>query len=194
MVRLLLCGITLVGSSVAFAQTPAPPETGATPHTITLTGCVGGGANAQPVTLTSAMVIPTTEQAGTVMPSPVPAPVSPTATQPAAATGAAAKAGGTGAAGTPGAVGTSGTMVAGTAPAGSSSSSISGYKLSGTDMSPWLGRRVQIVGSLVPDAPNGAPTSAAAIGATRIAPDGSPILPELRVVSVSPVTGECPGR
>ena len=99
-----------------------------------------------------------------------------------------------GTAGTAGAVGTSGTVVAGTAPAGSSSSSASGYRLSGTDMSAWMGRRVQIVGSLVPAAPGGAPTSASAIGATHIGPDGSLVLPEFRVVSVSPVTGDCPQR
>src|SRR5207244_9481532 len=90
MKELLLCGITLIGSSVAFAQPPAPPETSAPPRTITLTGCVGGGgAGAQPVTLTSAMIIPTTEQAGAVTPSPVPGAVSPTPTQPAAPAAAA---------------------------------------------------------------------------------------------------------
>ena len=48
---LLLCGITLIGSSVAFAQPPAPPDTSGPPRTIMLTGCVsGGGASAQPVT------------------------------------------------------------------------------------------------------------------------------------------------
>ena len=202
MTRLVLCGIALIGSSVAFAQPPAPSETGAPPRTITLTGCVGGGgATAQSITLTSAMVIPTTEQAGAVMPSPVPAPVSPTPTQPTTAPGAAGRAGTAGTAempatagmsGTAGTVGTSGTIVAGTAPAGSSGSSASGYRLSGTDMSVWMGRRVQIVGSLVPAAPGGAPTSAAAIGATRIGLDGAPILPEFRVLSVSPVTGDCP--
>jgi hypothetical protein len=181
---LLLCSITLIGSSMAFAQPPARPETAAAPRTITLTGCVGGGgANAQPVTLTSAMIIPTTEQAGAVTPSPVPGSVSSTPTHPASPARTP---------GTAGAVGTSGTVVAGTAPAGSSASSISGYRLSGTDMSAWMGRRVQIIGSLVPAAPGAAPATPAAIGAVHIGPDGSLVLPEFRVVSVSPVTGECP--
>src|SRR5437660_10876606 len=103
MKRLLLCGIALIGSSVAFAQPPAPPEASAPPRTIMLTGCVGGaGANAQPVTLTSAMIIPATEQAGTVTPSPVPAPVSPTPTQPPSTSGAVGTAGATGTVGTAG--------------------------------------------------------------------------------------------
>jgi len=122
----------------------------------------------------------------------------------------------TGAAGTPGATGTSGTAgtagttgvagtaaappaatrpagaptsaaVAGTAPAGSSGSSISGYRLTGTDMSSWVGRRVQIAGSVVPAAP-----SAAASSATPGGPTVS--LPEFRVVSVQSVTGDCPQR
>jgi hypothetical protein len=191
---LLLCSIALIGTSAAFAQPPATPETGA-PRTITLTGCVaGGGASAQPITLTKAMVIPATEQAGVVTPSPLPAPVSATTTQPATGASGPGTAGTTRTAGTAGAIGTSGTIVAGTAPAGSSASSVSGYKLSGTDMSAWLGRRVQIVGSLVPAAPGGAPASPAAIGAAPLGPDGAPVLPEFRVVSVSPVTGDCPQR
>src|SRR5438874_11842400 len=107
MKRRLLCGIALIGSSVVFAQPPAPPETSAPPRTITLTGCVGGGgANAQPVTLTSAMIIPATEQAGVVTPSPVPGSVSPTPTQPAPPAGRPPTAGATGATGTAGAAGT----------------------------------------------------------------------------------------
>src|SRR5262245_9598583 len=187
MKSLLLCGITLLGSSVAFAQRPIPPDAGAAPRTIMLTGCVGrGGTSAQPFTLTSAIVVPATEQAGIVTPSPIPAAASPPPTRPPAATRTAR------ATGTPGAVGTSGTIVAGTAPAGSSSSSASGYTLSGIDLSAWMGRRVQIVGSLVPAAASAAAPSPTSIGAARIGPDGSPLLPELRVVSVSPVTGDCP--
>ena len=56
--------------------------------------------------------------------------------------------------------------------------------LSGADMAGWVGRRVQIVGSVVP-APAGASISPA--GAST-----SPPMPEFRVVSVQPVTGDCP--
>jgi hypothetical protein len=207
MKRLLLGCITLIGSTVAFAQPPEPAAAAAQPRTITLTGCVAGGQNAQPVTLANALVIPATEQpaAAAAPPSPVPDAVSPTPTQPqSAGAGAAAGAGPAGAAAppatsetagatAPAAVGTTGT-VAGTAPAGSSSSSASGYRLSGADMSTWIGKRVQIVGSLVPAAAGAAVTAAAssAIGASAAGASGSSALPEFRVVSVSPATGDCP--
>jgi hypothetical protein len=178
----VLCGIAFVCSSTAFAQTSAASVTEA-PKTITLTGCVGGGTNDQPITLANAMVIPSNEQAGvpTPAPSPVPNPVSDPATQPPTTVGTS------GTAGTSGAIGTSGTIT-GTAPAGSSTSSISGYRLSGTDMSSWLGRRVQIVGTVVPAASD---ASTVTPGAARIGPDGSPVMPEFRVVSVQPITGSC---
>jgi hypothetical protein len=163
----VLCGIALVCSSAAFAQTP--PASGDAPKAITLTGCVAGGVNAQPITLTNAMVIPAADAAGesSAAPSPVPPPVSPPATQP------------------PSPVGTSGTVV-GTAPAGSSTSSASGYRLSGVDMSSWLGKRVEIVGSVV-----AAPIPPAAGTATAASAPGTVKLPELRVVSVQPATGSC---
>jgi len=198
MTRLLLCGITLCASPVVFAQPPASREQGAPQRTVTLTACVvRGGTNAQPITLSGAMIVPATDQPGEAASSPVPAPASSAATRPATATGTAGTPGAVGTSGTSGASGaasTSGTILAGTAPAGSSTSSVSGYRLSGADMSAWLGRRVQIVGSLVPAAPGAAPTTPSAIGTTRIGPDGSLVLPELRVVSVSPVTGDCPPR
>jgi hypothetical protein len=161
------CGIALLCSFAAFAQTPPTPADA--PKAITITGCVAGGVNSQSITLTNAMVIPAADASaeGSAAPSPVPPPVSSPATQP------------------PSAVGTSGT-VAGTAPAGSSTSSVSGYHLSGVDMSSWLGRRVQIVGSVVPS-----PIPPAAGTATAASAPGTVKLPELRVVSVQPATGSC---
>src|SRR4051794_35314441 len=116
----LVCGLALVGSSVASAQTPATPAATASAQTITMTGCVGGGQNAQPVTLGNAMVIPTGQNAAT--PSPVPDAASSGATQPTGVTGgvgtAGAASGGVGApppAGpTSAGVGTAGTAGAGT--------------------------------------------------------------------------------
>jgi hypothetical protein len=78
--------------------------------------------------------------------------------------------------------------VAGTAPAGSSGSGMSGYRLSGTDMTSWIGRRVQIVGSVVP-AQAGAASPTAAAGAAS-----ATTFPEFRVVSVQPTTGDCPQK
>jgi len=185
----MLCGIALVCSSAAFAQTPPAPAAD-TPKTITLTGCVGGGTNAQPITLANALVIPSTDAAGETAtpPSPVPPAVSAPETQPPAASGT------TGTTGAPppasGAVGTSGTIT-GTAPAGSSTSSISGYRLSGAEMTSWVGRRVEIVGTVVPAAAGRSPKSATTTGSVL---SGTIVMPELRVVSVKPATGSCPER
>jgi len=131
-----------------------------------------------------------------------------------AAAGVGSAAGASAGAGTPGATGTSGTAgtagtagttgvagtpatppagaptsaaVAGTAPAGSSGSSVSGYRLTGADMTSWLGRRVQINGSVVPAA-----ASATASSATPGTPTVS--FAEFRVVSVQAMTGDCPQR
>src|SRR5262249_32522831 len=105
-----LCGIAMVCASAAFAQTPQSPDPQTAANaarTITLTGCVAGGSNTQPVTLANAMVVPAGQQAAT-SPSPVPGAPSPGTTQPA---GAAA---GVGTAGTSAAgVGTAGTAAAG---------------------------------------------------------------------------------
>jgi hypothetical protein len=202
-----LCGIALVCSSAAFAQTPAAPGSTMRP-TVTLSGCVVGGGVNQPITLANAMVVPTAAEASTAAttPSPVPGAVSSSPTQlpitagesgaagtsSTAATGTTTATAGTAGtsvtAGTPGPLGTTGT-VTGTAPAGSSASSASGYRLSGNDMTSWVGRRVQIVGLIVP--PSGT-TSAAPGGAAT--PRSTPTTPELRVVSVQPITGDCPQK
>jgi len=107
--------------------------------------------------------------------------------------GAAATPSPTGTSGTktPGA-GTAGTtgVMTGTAPAGSSGSSITGYRLSGTDMQPWLGKRVQLQGTFAPAAasPAGSTGTAATVTGAAVTP---PAL-EFRVQSVQPVTGPCP--
>jgi hypothetical protein len=185
-----LCSIAFVCASAAFAQT-SPVSVAETPKPITLTGCVARGTNAQPITLANAMVIPSTESAGATAtsPSPLPDAVSPPTTQPPPAVGTSgAAAAGSPASPTTGAVGTSGSII-GTAPAGSSASSVSGYQLSGTDMTSWLGRRVQIVGTVVPAA-SGTPAVAAS-GSTA---PGTVAMPQFRVVSVQPITGECSER
>jgi len=102
--------------------------------------------------------------------------------------GAAATPSPTGTSGTktPGA-GTAGTtgVMTGTAPAGSSGSSITGYRLSGTDMQPWLGKRVQLQGTF-------APAAASPAGSTVTGAAVTPPALEFRVQSVQPVTGPCP--
>jgi hypothetical protein len=196
MKTVVLCGITLLAVAPAFAQTSTPASADPVSKTVTLTGCVGGGMDAAPITLSQAMVVPTTPQPDQT-PSPVPPSASSPATQPPDPTlppsgAAAVTPSPTGTSGTkmpaPGTVGTTGVMT-GTAPAGSSGSSITGYRLSGTDMQPWIGKRVQLNGTFVPAAaaPAGSTTPAAVTGGAS-----TPPALEFRVQSVQPVTGPCP--
>src|SRR6185503_18186247 len=99
----VLCGIALACSAAAFAQTPAaspasPVSVTDAPKTVTLTGCVGGGTNNQPITLANALVIPSADAAGetaasvgetAASPLPVPSAVSRPETQPPNAVGTA---------------------------------------------------------------------------------------------------------
>jgi hypothetical protein len=61
-----------------------------------------------------------------------------------------------------------------------------GYRLSGVNMSSFSGRRVQVVGAVVPPT---TPGSAGAVGTSGTA--GLPIQ-EFRVQSVQPISGDCP--
>jgi hypothetical protein len=206
----VLFGFTLLAIAPAFAQTTSQSPGDPAIRTVTLTGCVGGGSESTPITLSNALIIPGTSQPGQPDPSGsnLP-PASSTTTQPgdptlppptAAPVPSAAAATGTSGAASP--TGTSGTktpapsssaatgVVTGTAPAGSSSSSVTGYRLSGADMQPWIGKRVQIIGTFVPAAPPATPSAAnppTVTGASAIPP---PL--EFRVQTVQPTTGSCP--
>ena len=67
-------------------------------------------------------------------------------------------------------------------------SSVTGYRLSGADMQPWIGKRVQVIGMFAP-AP--ALPSAVAPAAATGAPAAPPVL-EFKVQRVQPITGTCP--
>jgi hypothetical protein len=199
MKTVVLCGITLLVVVPALAQTSLSPGGDQPNKTVTVTGCVGGGSDSKPITLSQALIIPTTPPPGQHdrTSSPLPSSVSPTATEPADATlppaGAAAVV-------TPSPTGTSGTkssasgtdgttgVVTGTAPAGSSASSVTGYRLSGADMQPWIGKRVQLIGTFAPAA---AAATASAPGTAIAAPGAPPVL-EFKVQSVQAATGSCP--
>jgi len=164
----VMCGLALVCSSVASAQTPAPPAPADSARMITMTGCVGGGQNAQPITLGNAMVIPTGQNAA-AMPSPVPDAASSGATQPTGVTGGVGTAGtasagvgapppagatsaGVGTAGTAGTTGTAGTAgaagatgsagVTGATPTAGASASIAGTAPAGSSASSLSGYRL----------------------------------------------------
>src|SRR5215470_11056939 len=114
----VLCGLALFCSSATFAQTPpaSPASPASSTRSITLTGCVGGGTSAQPITLANAMIVPSTDHptadSGAAT-SPVPGAVSqpPTAPTPATPPGAVGTAGSP--TGTPPPVGTAGTTGSG---------------------------------------------------------------------------------
>jgi hypothetical protein len=72
----------------------------------------------------------------------------------------------------------------------------SGYRLTGADMRPFLGQRVQLVGMFAPTtatSPSGVSGTAGTSGtAAGSATSGSPApMPEFRVVSIRPIGGSC---
>lgn len=185
--KLLLFGfLAMTASANVFAQTATPitppqmPGTSTT-GTITMSGCIGGGIGAGPITMMSPTIVPSSMQPGSVASSAPsssqPAVVAPPAYQPpsASAIPGAPTTSGSAAAGTtgttaPGAVGTTATT---TGP--------SGYRLTGSELNSWIGRRVQIIGTMAP------------LTADTNVPTGGPAsLQEFRVQSVVPLTGPCP--
>jgi hypothetical protein len=60
-----------------------------------------------------------------------------------------------------------------------------GYRLSGADMSPFVGQRVQIVGTFAPAPATSSPSGVS--GATGTS--GTTAIPEFRVISVRPIGG-----
>src|SRR4051812_1204841 len=203
MKTVVLFGMTLLASAPSFAQTGTSAPGDPASKIITMTGCVGSGPATKAITLSDAMIIPGTPQPGHIdqTPSPLPPPVSADATEPPAGsapvpsptgtsgskTPAPSASGSSTAAGTT--AGTTG-VVTGTAPAGSSGSSLTGYRLSGADMTPWIGQRVQVVGTFVPAAATAAAPVTAPSTATS-APAQTPTL-EFNVQTVRAATGPCP--
>jgi hypothetical protein len=188
----ILSGFALMCAAAASAQTTgaatSQPGTQTTAssnaaQTVTLSGCVGSMSGSQGgFMLSNPIVIPSSAQPGTptagissapsssATPTTQPAPTSPTS----AGVGTAGTAStGVGTAGTAGTMGTTG---------------MNGYRLSGTDMSSWTGRRVQIVGVVAP-ATTG---STANTGINASAGTTGQTLLEFRVQSVQPITGSCP--
>ncbi len=144
----LLTGIVLASVTGAFAattdQTPTTAQpAGLTNQTMTLVGCVGGGASAADPFMLSNI---SPGSVGTQTPGQVTTPG--TMAPPAAATGAtgSATSGATGsAAGVSPSPTTAGTAAATPSP---TPATAGGYRLTGSDVSEFRGQRVQIVGSL----------------------------------------------
>src|SRR3954469_13497909 len=87
----VLSGIVLLSTTSAFAQTPTSTQpTAAAPgqtQSITLTGCVGGGNNAEPFTLSNPVVMPGNPTDGASgAPAAAPTPTAPATATPAPTT------------------------------------------------------------------------------------------------------------
>jgi hypothetical protein len=176
-------GLVLIAAGLASAQTSSPSDAAAPAKTVTITGCVAGGSGAQPFTLANALVLPDAAKPGaeSETPSPVPPPVSAPPTEPAGSGTTSANA-------TAGATATAGNAIpvpAGTSGSTAKDSNVGTYSLTGTDMTPWAGKRVQVVGTLVPQ--KAVAASAIPSASARAA---APV--ELRVQSVQGVAGTCP--
>lgn len=155
------------------AGSPPPPTAAGVPPPTTQPGVP---PTVQPVLPPSEPFVPPTGTTGAAGAS---------GTSPTGTAGAAGSnpAGGSVAPGSP----TAGTSRAGGTTGAATGAGLSGYRLTGTDVSSWVGRRVQIVGSVVPAA------SGSAVGSPS-ATAGSNPMPEFRVTSVQPMTGSCPQR
>ena len=191
-IGLVLCAV----AAPAFAQVatpiyppvqPGPPPAG----TFTMSGCVSGaGVGTGFFTMRSPRVVPSAPLREDYVASPPPPRVEPLTVAPdmyesppideLEATAGMLLPGEVGAVGTvgtraPGAVGTLGPP----APP-------LGYRLSGSDMSSWMGRRVQVVGTMDLVPPQFIPGT---VDMTNPA-----TFPEFYVQSVLPLTGACPQR
>jgi hypothetical protein len=164
---------------------PAPaPAAGVTPPAAT--GAVPSPASPAavppPATTTPTPGVPPATSPATPPASPAQAvpPASPAQGVPPAATGAVGAAGRTPTSVT----GTSGVTAGG---ASNLTSGLGGYHLSGADMAPWLGQRVQVTGTFMPSAPTAARS-------TSTGEPGSPAAPplEFRVQTVQAIAGPCP--
>jgi len=194
----LLSTITATCVTAALAaQAPSIP-TQKTGTTVTMTGCVTQGETAgAPFVLSGPTILPgATSTVGTTT-------TGSSGAQPTGTTGTPAPTAPVGASG-PSAVPAPAPSAAIPAPAPSSAIPTatnaapaspaptpgvpSGFTLTGNDMTPWVGQRVQIVGMLVPPTGLGKPAAAAAQAAAGAHPTD---MQEFRVQSVMPIAGGC---
>ena len=208
MKRTVLSGIAFTAAlcaGTAFAQTSATNPTSSTPgqssssQAITMSGCVANATSGtQGFTLSNPIVLPSgaSSSSASSMPSssatagsstastaathPPTAATPPTSTPPTSAT-----AGTSGTAGTSATrpTGTTGSAAAGAAGTSASSSAFNGYRLSGADLTPYAGKRVEVTGTFAPSSSANSATSASGTSATTMR--------EFRVTSVKPIGGPC---
>ena len=182
MTRSIVSGLMVTCAVTAFAAQSASQPSSASSATqkntkmMTLTGCVGAGAGPTDPFTLSSPMIVTGNVPSNTAPP---------------ASGALPPLGTTGTNGAD--VNTAGTVA-------------TGYRLSGTEMKKYAGKRVQIAGGLVPS-PNAAATAGAsssgvvpptgvdgAINSAPRTPSAVVSLPEFQVLTVRPIPGPCPVR
>jgi len=103
-----------------------------------------------------------------------------------------------GTAGTPpvgaGATGTTATGSQATgspSPASTTAGAMAGYRLTGADVQPFAGQRVQVVGTFAPAAAGSATGTAGSTGAAGVSGSSTTAMPEFRVVTIRPIGGPC---
>jgi hypothetical protein len=177
-------GLIFVASATsAFAQVARPilppsPYGAAATGALTLSGCVTvGGVAGESITMVNPAIAPSTSAretlAGAANPITIP-PISITPMHlPPDLSYSEPPAVGTTGAGEGGAVGT----------AGVSPNGLVGYRLTGSDMSAWVGRRVRVSGNPVPLDPE---------AMEAIADSSAPYFQDFNVESAVPLTGVCP--
>lgn len=180
---------TLIGliffatAATAYAQIarpilPPPPYGPTTTSTLTLSGCVTtGGVGAPAFTMVNPTIAPSTITTESIAGSARPIAIPPIAITPMHLppdlSYSEPQAVGTTGSGEEGYVGTAG--IAPNAPVG--------YRLVGSDMTSWLGRRVRVTGTLLPlDSET----------MEAIADSSAPYFQDFNVESVVPLTGVCP--
>jgi hypothetical protein len=173
--------IFLATSATAYGQIARPilpPAYGSSATgTMTMSGCVsGGGVGAGPITMMSPTIVPSTIAPGSVSSSARPITIPPVTITPMYLPPDTSSY-------EPSAVGTTGTGVmgsVGTAGVSPTDGGPIGYRLTGSDMSSWVGRRVQVIGTMVPPDPQ-----------ALSSPDTT-YYQDFDVRSVVPLTGVCP--
>lgn len=202
----MFTGVAMACAAAALAaQTASKPGTeqkpASTTQTLTLSGCVSRGtAVTDPFTLMNPMLLRGTGPAAVTVTN-------------GTVTGAVSAENVSAAAGVPAGAATPVSPTLATPPGGmvdpaAMMNIAQGYRLSGSDLKPYTGKRVEIVGGLMPSA-NAAATAGAAssgvvpetgvAGTMNATPRSATTskaftLPELRVESVKPIEGPCPPR
>lgn len=169
---------TTASAQVARPILPPAPYGPTTTGTLTLSGCVTvGGVAAESFTMVNPTVAPSTSARETLAGAENPITIPPISITPMHLPPELSYS-------EPPAVGTTGVSEGGyVGTAGVSPNGLVGYRLTGSDMSAWVGRRVRVTGTPVPMDPE---------ALEAIADSSAPYYQDFSVESAVPLTGVCP--